>query len=61
VSQVIDKVDVEAKELLDSVTAKMVEWEGKLVALGNAKDKVDILKTLPCSSICCVGTCCSAV
>ena len=41
--QVIDKVDAEAKKLLDEVTAKMVEWEGKLVALGNAKDKAKSL------------------
>eukprot|EP00277_Geminigera_cryophila_P043212 CAMPEP_0173075768 /NCGR_PEP_ID=MMETSP1102-20130122/11899_1 /TAXON_ID=49646 /ORGANISM="Geminigera sp., Strain Caron Lab Isolate" /LENGTH=486 /DNA_ID=CAMNT_0013945271 /DNA_START=186 /DNA_END=1646 /DNA_ORIENTATION=+ len=40
---IIDKVDVEAKNLLDTVTAKMVEWEGKLVALGNAKDKAKSL------------------
>jgi len=40
---VIDKVDEQAKKLLDEVTAKMVEWEHKLVALGNAKDKAKSL------------------
>jgi len=40
---VIDKVDEEAQKLLDSVNAKMVEWENKLVALGNAKDKAKSL------------------
>jgi len=42
--EIIDKVDNEAKKLLDDVTAKMVEWEGKLVALGNAKDKAKALQ-----------------
>jgi hypothetical protein len=40
---VIDKVDAEAKKLLDEVTAKIVEWEGKLAALGDAKDKAKSL------------------
>ena len=38
------QVDEEAKQLLDDVTAKMVEWEGKLVALGNAQDKAQALQ-----------------
>ena len=42
--EIIDKVDNEAKKLMDDVTAKMVEWEGKLVALGNAKDKAKALQ-----------------
>ena len=42
--EVIDKVDNEAKKLMDDVMAKMVEWEGKLVALGNAKDKAKALQ-----------------
>jgi len=42
--EIIDKVDEEAKQLLDDVTAKMVEWEGKLVALGNAQDKAQALQ-----------------
>jgi hypothetical protein len=42
--EIIDKVDNEAKKLLDDVTAKMVEWEGKLVALGNAQDKAKALQ-----------------
>merc|ERR1712216_1073425 len=42
--EVIDKVDNEAKKLMDDVSAKMVEWEGKLVALGNAKDKAKALQ-----------------
>jgi peptidoglycan hydrolase CwlO-like protein len=37
------QVDAEAKKLLDEVTAKMVEWEGKLAALGDAKDKAKSL------------------
>jgi hypothetical protein len=41
--EIIDKVDSEAKKLLADCTAKMVEWEGKLVALGNAKDKAKAL------------------
>ena len=41
---IIDKVDAEAKKLVDDVTAKMVEWEGKLVALGNANDKAKALQ-----------------
>ena len=35
---------IEAKKLLADCTAKMVEWEGKLVALGNAKDKAKALQ-----------------
>ena len=50
--EIIDKVDVEAKKLLDDVTAKMVEWEGKLVALGNAKVYVCIYV-----GICCIHMC----
>ena len=42
--EIIDKVDNEAKKLMDDVSAKMVEWEGKLVALGNAKDKAKALQ-----------------
>ena len=41
---IIDKVDAEAKKLVDDVAAKMVEWEGKLVALGNANDKAKALQ-----------------
>jgi len=43
-NEIIDKVDNEAKKLMDDVTAKMVEWEGKLVALGNAQDKAKALQ-----------------
>lgn len=32
------QVDAQAKKLLDEVTAKMVEWEGKLAALGEGKE-----------------------
>ena len=42
--EIIDKVDTEAKKLLADVIAKMVEWERKLVALGNAKDKARALQ-----------------
>ena len=42
--EIIDKVDSEAKKLLADCTAKMVEWEGKLVALGNAQDKAKALQ-----------------
>merc|ERR1712205_267831 len=35
--EIIDKVDNEAKKLFDDCTAKMVEWEGKLVALEREK------------------------
>jgi len=42
--EIIDKVDNEAKKLFDDCTAKMVEWEGKLVALGNAQDKAKALQ-----------------
>jgi len=42
--EIIDKVDNEAKKLMDDCQAKMVEWEGKLVALGNAKDKAKALQ-----------------
>ncbi len=42
--EVIDKVDEGAKKLMDDVNAKMVEWEGKLVALGNAMDKAKALQ-----------------
>jgi hypothetical protein len=37
-------VDEGAKQLMDDVNAKMVEWEGKLVALGNAMDKAKALQ-----------------
>jgi len=42
--EILDKVDNEAKKLMDDCQAKMVEWEGKLVALGNAKDKAKALQ-----------------
>jgi len=42
--EIIDKVDEGAKKLMDDVNAKMVEWEGKLVALGNAMDKAKALQ-----------------
>ena len=38
------QVDEGAKKLMDDVNAKMVEWEGKLVALGNAMDKAKALQ-----------------
>ena len=38
------QVDEGAKQLMDDVNAKMVEWEGKLVALGNAMDKAKALQ-----------------
>ena len=37
-------MDEGAKKLMDDVNAKMVEWEGKLVALGNAMDKAKALQ-----------------
>jgi len=37
--EVLNKVDGSAKKLMDEAMNKMVEWETKLVALGNAKDK----------------------
>ena len=42
--EIIDKVDSEAKKLMADCEAKMVEWEGKLVALGNAQDKAKALQ-----------------
>jgi len=41
---IIDKVDDEAKKLVDDVTNSMIEWEGKLQQLGSAMDKAKALK-----------------
>ena len=41
--KIIDKVDEEAKKLLDAIEAKLADWEAKLVALGNAQDKAKSL------------------
>ena len=50
-------MDEGAKHLMDDVNAKMVEWEGKLVALGNAMDKA---KALQVEASCYISFCISS-
>jgi hypothetical protein len=39
---VIDEMDAQAQKLVDDTFAKMVEWEKKLVALGNGESPLSL-------------------